>query len=257
LQVASDTEVIGLGLSATSHLDIHAYYSDSKILKHNYPEVDVIYLLGSFIPYGMFSIPNSLFVKSNIQLVVELSLLYPDARIVFSSSVSVYGYPAQLPLKIDSPFVSPDLYGLSKIAGEAIVRNHKSHAIIRFSSIIGKGMGSTSMIPKLIDASRNGMITILGKGDRLQNYIDVRDAVQICLKAAMAEKQILALGIGERSYSNTQVAEYIRSITNSDIVYTGVDASPSFVYDANESYTMLNFKPQYTLQQSLNDIIEQ
>jgi nucleoside-diphosphate-sugar epimerase len=248
--------IIALGTNSDSIHQLDAVYSDLKRLNADFPEIHVIYLLGSFIPYGMFDVPNSLFVKSNIHLVAELSLLYPNSRIIFSSSVSVYGHPIELPLKIGSPFSRPDLYGLSKIAGEAIIKNHTSYAIIRFSSIVGRGMSSISMIPKMINASRNGKITVLGNGERLQNYIDVRDAVDICLKAASMDIQMIVLGVGERSYSNAEVAKFIQSFTGADIESTGYDTSPSFVYDVTDSYTMLNFQPKYTLQQSLKEIIE-
>lgn len=247
--------VIGLGKRAESGNLKSNYYNDFRLLKKEHPEIELIFLLGSYIPYGKFHVPHTDFITDNIQIVAELSLSYPDARIVFSSSVSVYGTPAQLPIGLSSPFCNPDLYGLSKLAGEAIVRNHKRYAIIRFSSIIGRGMRALTMIPKMIEASHTGTITVQGEGSRLQNYIDVRDAAEMCLQAAKMDENIIVLGVGERSYTNLEVANYIKSLTQANIEFTGKDSSPSFVYDSEESYRILDFRPGYSLEQSLNDII--
>lgn len=233
------------------------YFSDVATLKKAVPEIDVVYLLASHIPYGAFQSGDTLLVKTNIELVTSISRSYPESRIVFSSSVSVYGTPLQLPIAVNSPFNNPDLYGMSKLAGEAVIRNHKDFAIIRFSSIIGKGMNDQTMIPRMIGAARAGTITVWGDGGRRQNYIDVRDAARLCLLAAQSDRNIVVLGVGAQSYSNVEIAEQIGLLTQARVEFTGADKSPSFVYQTEESYQALNFAPLYSIEQTLNDLIKQ
>jgi UDP-glucose 4-epimerase len=233
------------------------YFSDVATLKKAVPEIDVVYLLGAYIPYGALQSGDTTLVKTNIELVADISLSYPVSRIVFSSSVSVYGTPLQLPIAVDSPFNNPDLYGMSKLAGEAIVRNHRHFAIIRFSSIIGKGMNNLTMIPRMIAAAGTGTITVWGDGGRLQNYIDVRDAARLCLLTAQSDKNIVALGVGAQSHSNAAIAEQIGLLTRASVEFTGTDKSPSFVYQVDASYEGLNFAPLYSIEQTLNDLIKQ
>jgi UDP-glucose 4-epimerase len=231
-------------------------FNDIETLKRSEPRIDVIYILAAHIPYGHFNVPDKFLVSTNVQLVLELSLAYPDSKIVFASSVSVYGTPLQTPLKINSPFNDPDLYGLSKLAGESIVSNHKRYAIIRFTSLIGAKMKPVSMIPKMVESARSiGEITVLGNGKRSQNYVDIRDAASMCTAAENAEINIKVLGVGDRSYTNLEVASIIQGFTGAEIKFKGEDSSPSFEYDFEESYKALNFKPAYSLQQSISEMI--
>lgn len=248
--------LVGLGILPDRPEGIDAYYTQSDDLISAHPEFQTIFLLASYIPYGGYHVPSPEFVRSNIQLVAQLSLAYPQARIVFSSSVSVYGIPVTLPIDVHTPFNNPDLYGLSKIAGEAIVKNHPSYGILRFTSIIGQGMRAQTMVPKMIEAARSGAITVWGDGSRRQNYVDVRDAVAMCLAAAQAGHNLVALGAGEGGYSNLEVAHVLKEITGCRIDFTGEDKAPSFVYDTDESYRLLNFKPKFSLAQTLQDMID-
>lgn len=255
LSAGEGSRIILLGRKEMTGRD--HYFSDVATLKKAVPEIDVVYLLGAHIPYGAFQSGDAALVKTNIALVADISMLYPESRIVFSSSVSVYGTPLQLPIAVDSPFNNPDLYGMSKLAGEAIVRNHRHFAIIRFSSIIGKGMNDLTMIPRMIAAARTGTIAVWGDGGRLQNYIDVRDAARLCLLAAQSDKNVVVLGVGAQSHSNAEIAGQIGLLTHATVEFSGTDKSPSFVYQVEESYRSLNFAPLYSIEQTLNDLIKQ
>jgi UDP-glucose 4-epimerase len=254
-------------LQETEELNVFTFARDSKVpasfrsiddLKCSKESFDVVYLLAAYIPYGGFQMQDKKLVTTNIQLVFELCELYPKAKIIFASSVSVYGTPIALPIEITSAFNNPDLYALSKLAGEAIIRNHKQYVIIRFSSLIGIGMKQSTMIPKMIASSLNiGTITIWGNGQRLQNYLDVRDAARLCVTAARLNSNATILGVGNRSYTNLEVARYIQERTHAKIEFVGDDTSPSFVYNVDESYRLLNFDPMYSLQQSINEMIDQ
>lgn len=233
------------------------HFTDIKELRSQYQHIDIIFHLASFVPYGKFHLPSPEFYSSNILLTGDLVTLYPHSRFVFASSVSVFGAPLYLPVTINHPFNNPDHYGLSKIAGECIVRNHLNHAVIRFSSIVGKGMRAVSMLPLMIrQALENGVIKIWGTGKRLQNYIDVEDAARLCLLCGtLSGQQILTLGVGARSYSNLAVAELIASHTRSKIEFSGVDQSPSFEYESKKEYDLLGFSPEISLEQTITSML--
>lgn len=255
LKVSGENRLFGLGRKDVSRQPLDHYFNSLTTLRKEHDDFDIIYLLASFIPYGAFDVPNAQLIESNIQLVADIVRYYPKARVVFASSVSVYGPTPPDIIKIDSPFDNPNLYGLSKIAGETIIRTLHSYAIIRFSSIIGPGMGNQTMIPKMIASGKAGHIKVWGDGKRKQNYIDVRDAARMCISAAASEKSFIALGVGTRSFANKEVAEVVQRLTEAEIEYVGEDASPSFVYDTEESYALLNFRPDFDLMISIKDIL--
>ena len=171
------------------------------------------------------------FLPSNVDLCSALVQAYPDARHVLASSVSVYGRSGPLPITIDTPCRPDQPYGLSKLAAECVVGVAARHAIVRFSSLLGRGMHPDTFVPRVIaDALAHRRITLLGTGVRMQNYLDVRDAAAMCLAALQATSNFSTLGIGPRSWSNHEIAGMIAPRLGAEVVMSGADDSPSYVY---------------------------
>ncbi|WP_152267604.1 NAD-dependent epimerase/dehydratase family protein [Agriterribacter humi] len=255
---AKDYRVAGLCRTDTSLIPENPgvkLYTNAEALFRQEPGFEYIFHLASFIPYGKFHEPHAEFYTTNIKLTGLIDEHYASSKFVFASSVAVYGVPLQLPLQVNSPFNRPDYYGLSKIAGEAIVKNHANHAIIRFSSIIGKGMKPVTLIPKMIEqVKQTKAIQVWGTGERMQNYIDVRDAARLCMQCADYSENIITLGVAEKSYTNNQAAQLIALNTGAIIEYTGEDASPSFTYDPSPEYKTLHFKPAITFERTIAEM---
>jgi nucleoside-diphosphate-sugar epimerase len=255
---AEDYRVVGLsrtGSPDTIQNPEVKIYNNQEALFQNEHAFKYIFHLASFIPYGKFHEPHAEFYTTNIKLSGLIAEHYASSKFVFASSVAVYGVPLQLPLQVNSPFNRPDYYGLSKIAGEAIVKNHTNHAIIRFSSIIGNGMKPVSLIPRMIEqAKQTKVIQVWGTGERIQNYVDVRNAARLCLHCADYTESIITLGVAEKSYTNNEVAQLIALNTGAGIQYTGEDPSPSFTYDPNPEYKALHYKPTITFEQTIAEM---
>lgn len=258
LLTAQGYRVVGLSRTeypvTAENQDIKIYGNVEALFCHE-SNFEYIFHLASFIPYGKFQQPHDEFYTTNIKLTGFLAEHYASSKFIFASSVAVYGVPLQIPIQINSPFNQPDYYGLSKIAGEAVIRNHADHAIIRFSSIIGKGMKPVSFIPRMIEqAKQTKLIRVWGNGERMQNYIDVRDAARLCLRCADYRKNIITLGVTERSYANKEVAQLVALNTSAVIEYSGEDASPSFSYDSAPEYKALHFRPEITIEQTIAEM---
>lgn len=171
------------------------------------------------------------YLPANVGLPSTLVQAYPDARHVLASSTAVYGDDETLPIGIATPCRPDHPYGQSKLAGERAVRDAQSHAVIRFSSLLGRGMHPSTFVPRIIDDARTrGAITLLGSGERRQNYLDVRDAAAMCLRALRSTDRFVTLGIGQGSWSNNEVAGLVAARTGAEIVHAGVDSSPSRIY---------------------------
>lgn len=254
-QAFADWQLVALirpGTSPSSRF--HATYESVENLIADLERVDVVMHLAACIPSSPDAAPPELF-PVNRDIVEKLVQAYPDSRHVLASSVSVYGAPISLPLTIYSPPNQPNPYGLSKLAAEKLVCQMPQHAIIRFSSLIGGGMKVGSFIPTIVSAACSGKIHLLGDGERLQNYLDIDDAALMCLRAAITKKSFVALGIGERSYSNNQVASILAELTGASIVREGDDHSPSFVYDFRESIDLK--KRHVSLKETLERMVQQ
>ena len=171
------------------------------------------------------------FLPSNVDLCSTLLQAFPRARHVLASSVSVYGSHAGEAISIATPCRPQAPYGRSKLAAECVIGVAPDHAVIRFSSLLGRGMKPLTFIPRIIaDAMEHKRITLLGDGERQQNYLDVRDAAAMCVAAMQSGENLVTLGVGSRSWSNREIADMVASRLGADIVHSGTDDSASSVY---------------------------
>lgn len=230
------------------------HIDDLETLDDSY---DVIFLLSSFIPYGSFNIPDKRFIETNIKIPLRTIEKFKKSKIIFSSSTSVYGLP-DLTISENSSFVDPTLYGLSKLGGEFILQSHPDYQIIRFTSIYGQGMYPDTFIPKILnEAQKKKIITLFGKGSRLQNYLYIEDAIGYIMAAAKRKESGIYLGVDSKSYSNAQVAGIIQKlIPGCKINYVGSDNSPSFVYNNSVSTKLLDYSVQFTLEKGIQHLIK-
>jgi nucleoside-diphosphate-sugar epimerase len=136
-------------------------YNVQQLEKTTETEYDFIINTAAFIPYGYYNTPNPEMLSSNISLPLSLHNMHPYAKIVFSSSVSVYGNNTGV-INEKSDTVSPTLYGLSKLSGELIAQHHTSFAIVRFSSLYGKGMYNGSFIPRVVNDAKTKNKLLVG-----------------------------------------------------------------------------------------------
>ncbi len=223
-------------------------------LKDNY---GMVFLLAAYIPYGNFSKPDKRFTDVNVIIPELVANKFKKSKIIFSSSVAVYGNSKHIVYE-NSPINEPNLYGLSKLKAESILKSHKNFQIIRFSSIYGHGMNENTFIPKIIkDAKEKKKVTLNGTGSRLQNYIYIDDAVEYLYAASKRPQPGVYLGVYPKSYSNSEVAKIIQKfIPGCKINYEGDDNSPSFIYNNSLTKSYLKFNPEIPLEDGIRRIIE-
>lgn len=217
---------------------------------------DVIFLLGAYIPYQNFDCANTRLLDSNIELTLAVCKKFIDSNIVFSSTAAVYGGHEEV-ITESSSFNNPNLYAITKLAGEAILRFHPRYQIIRYTSLYGNGMTPSTILPTMIhDAKNKKLITVYGTGSRCQDYLHVDDAVGYLLSAAVNEKSGIYLGANGSSYSNAEVAEIVTSLVKDcSIRYLGEDRSPSFRYNNVVTTNMLQYKPHISLAEGIKRIV--
>ena len=247
-----DNVLVRLERTMRSDASSNVYTSVDDVFK-SHPAFDLIYHLAAYIPEN--SVDVSLLDSVNIGLTKRLTELYPNARFVFASSVSVYGVPEILPISVNSRFINPGAYGRSKIDAENCIRQTESYAIIRFSSIVGVGMTRITFVNRVIADAKSGSIIIWGDGGRKQNYIDVQDAAQMLIAAALSPDNIIINGVAPKSWSNIEIARLVSRLTNSPVEFKGQDDSPSFEYEIGDSYKNINFTPTMGLEQTIQEML--
>ena len=130
-------------------------------------------------------------------------------RVVYTSSVSVYGNPKYLPINEDDRISLLTPYAVSKYGGEGYCQAfYESYdlpvAVVRYSNIYGPWQDPANpycgVIAKFIDKVKAGLPPeIHGDGQQTRDFTFVEDAVETTLIAALspkAEGEVFNVGTG-------------------------------------------------------------
>ena len=222
-------------------------------------DIDTVYLLAAHIPYEAPDEYTKKLIESNVELPLLVVKHFPKAKIIYASSVSIYGTQnGGVVIDEQGPFGHPFAYGLSKLAGEMVVRTHPKFAILRLSSLFGPNMCAPTFIRSIIhSALRDKKITLFGDGARLQNYLFVEDACKMLMVAANVKENFIGNAVGNRSISNKDIAEKIAKIIgNIQIIFKDDDTSLSSQY-SNQLLLQMAKDFTYTpLEKSLRETID-
>jgi UDP-glucose 4-epimerase len=180
---------------------------------------------------------------------------FPAAKFVYISSTNVYGLHDGV-IDENTCFCNPSLYGLSKIAGEFIIKTTQNHAILRLTYLYGKGISNTSFIPQILtDAKNNGQIKLNGAGNRKQDYLYIDDAADFCITAAQATQNGIYLGATGVAITNKEVATEIAKHINCKLVFEGEESGQSFVFNPQLTKQLLQWTPTVSIAEGIKKMI--
>lgn len=205
---------------------------------------------------GNYALDPKDLITVNVDLSQRISSYFPGSKLIFVSSTSVYGGSHKV-ISDNSPFDNPSLYGLAKLGGELVTKIHPSFAIIRLTYLFGAGMKPTSFLPKLVENYKSsGLITLLGQGERLQDYLHVSDAAELCYRAGNHDSNGIYLGATGRSVSNVEIAKSVQTqVPDCSIEFSGEDTAISFRFDPKNTFIKLGWKPRKFVLDSLTDLL--
>lgn len=219
-------------------------------------EFDAVFFISAYIPRKGEVVDNQRLFDVNVALPGQVCARFARAKVVYASSVSVYGHAPGTRTE-RSALLAPRDYGISKLWGEAVVSAHPQHAIVRIASMYGPGMHAETFLPFLVDAAlRTRQLTLLGEGTRRQNYIHAADAARVFVRAAAYAGNGVFLAADQRGYANSEVAELVaRYVPGVALAYRGTDTTPSFDYDPTYTYETLGLPMPQSLATGLSEFI--
>lgn len=207
-----------------------------------------------FMSAGNFTLSHSQLINVNVLTTQLICHLFKSARLVFVSSIAVYGVHRDI-IDENSSFINPSIYGLAKLAGEFIVSSHGSFSIIRFTNLYGFGMIPKSFIPTIIhDATQKKDITLKDK-ERMHDYLSVQDAANLCIKAGTSKVNGTYLGATGQSISNLEVAEIIQRLTGCNLNFQETDHSYSYFFNSDKIKKTFNWNPERSISNDLKELI--
>ena len=196
-------------------------------------------------------------------------------KLVFSSSASVYGDAAEIPMKEDHPFNNRNFYGATKIAGEAMCRAfHDRYGLdyvgLRYMNVYGPHQDQRSVysgvIPLMLNKIDQGETPVIhGDGSQAYDFVYVEDVARANLLALKADKTDAFYNVG------TGVQTTISDLCHTILSLKGVDMQIRYqpyseddarqlvknrIGSTDKSKNELGFQYTYNLQRGLQALIE-
>jgi GDP-4-dehydro-6-deoxy-D-mannose reductase len=232
LDTERDSEVVGIGRSASldgffthaistpggqRRAPLPAQLLASLSGRHRYRSMSLLdtpalrELLREVRPHCVFHLASALhtasereLLEANVEGTASLMKavageLGSEALVIVGSSGSVYGEAASLPVRESDPCNPAEMYGLTKLAAEQVVRIHAARSgfgfvTARIFNVVGPGQSESHVCARLaaqlasLASSRPAALEV-GPLDTTRDFIDVRDvAAALLLLAQRGER---------------------------------------------------------------------
>lgn len=132
------------------------------------------------------NVPDSYFRSINVdgtRNVFEAAAAARVGRVVHGSTIGVYGWRAGSVVRDDSPLEPSNIYGVTKLEAETIVRSFEGRvpfAIARISEAYGPG---DRRLLKLFKGAERGLSVVIGDGRNLHHLVYIDDLLDGLLRA--------------------------------------------------------------------------
>ena len=188
-------------------------------------------------------------------------------KIIFASSMDVYGEPQHLPVDEGHPLNTKSIYGLSKITGEMLCKTFEEKYGIRCTALRYFNTYGIRQTPSpyvgvittfIVQALGGNPLTIHGDGNQTRDYVWVKDVAQANILAAFSKKSgVFNVGSGEEVSVN-QIADMVIKSLGGKKNY--LENPPGEIKkmqaDISRAKRLLNYNPKGRLAEILPDLIE-
>jgi UDP-glucose 4-epimerase len=174
---------------------------------------------------------------------VVMGCVEQESKMIFMSSREVYGETRSERTKEDDPLIPNNVYGLTKMLGEALVlwaskRYGLDYTILRLTNVYGPEGDQYNIQAMIRNAFAHGVIPIMG-GDQTMNFLyveDVATVVRKCLEERRASSQIFNVG----SNDDRTIEETVNLLVSSLPIKVRLERRPM------RSGETLSFRPDLT-----------
>lgn len=181
------------------------------------------------------------------------------AKIIYASSVDIYGDKSDRPHLPEENLVPLNIYAQSKLECEKLVLA-AGGTVARISNVYGQGMSPSNIISEILAqiSDPNIEIITIRDGSPKRDFINVYDVAScLILMAKQPKLGIYNIGTGE-AISMKDIASHILSIFNlpdCKIIERNPSASNSSIFlDITSTVNEFKWSPKISLQQGLESL---
>jgi len=226
----------------------------------------VFHFVSSTVPGDEVDVAEEL--RQNVFQTIQLLDLCVEQRlsqVIFTSSSSVYGVQAELPIAETAATDPISAHGIHKLTIEKYLQLYQYHhgldcRIVRLSNPFGPGQrvtGRQGFIAIAIGHMLSGdAMTVRGDGSTIRDFIyidDVIDALRLVMRSPTTDR-IFNVASG-RGYSLNQVIAALGELTGVPISVDYAESRfvdiPASILDINRVRSISGFEPKHTLAEGL------
>ena len=207
--------------------------------------------------------------------IFEACVKHNIKKLIFSSSASVYGDAAELPMTEEHPFNNKNFYGASKIAGEAMATAFNDRyglkvIGLRYMNVYGPHQDQTAaytgVVPIMLNKiEANEAPAINGDGSQAYDFIYVEDVAKANVQALISDQDFGMYNVGtEVQTTINELCELILDLKKSKLKvkynpYSEDDARSMVknrIGSRVKAEKELGFKYSYELKEGLQKLID-
>lgn len=195
--------------------------------------------------------------------IAEAAVRQRVRRVVYASTWEVYGEPLYQPINEEHPCNPDHPYNITKHAGERLLLaydNLKGLGVLalRLGTAFGLRMRPNSVFSTFISRARRGEpITIQGTGEQSRQFTHARDIARAFALAVESSAHGVPLNtVATRSVSIRQLAEMVRTMFPTSIVYTSAragDVKPAMI-DSTRARELLGWEAEVRFEDGLAEL---
>lgn len=255
-----DVSTLGKVSDADVNVDITNFDKVSKAVR-NFDAV--CHLAGKIGAKDSFETPMEYFLVNSVGTlnVLEAARLADIKKIVFTSSLAVYGTPQYLPIDEKHPTNPKSPYGYSKLVAEELCRNYSelygiTITIARISYLYGPGQKNL-LIPIIVSQLKEDKIVLKNLDFKL-DYIFIDDVISALSKCLERDKSdVFNIGYG-KSTSGKEIIDAFSKILGKklNVEVTDPKKEDEQVMNIGKAKSALDWEPKISMEDGLRKIIE-
>jgi UDP-glucose 4-epimerase len=207
--------------------------------------------------------------------VLEACVANRIKKLIYSSSASVYGDAAQVPMTESHPFNNKNFYGATKIAGEAMCSAFNDRyglpiVGLRYMNVYGPAQDQhaayTGVIPTMLNQiAKNETPTVDGDGSQAYDFIYVEDVARCNVAALTSEVSFGYYNVGTEVQTTIRdLCSTILRLKNSNLEVTfrpySADDARQFVKNRigsrEKAEKELGFRYRHSLEEGIKKLID-
>lgn len=211
--------------------------------------------------------PVAAFVRSNVlstATLLDALAPKPPQRIIYTSTLSVYGKPEANPVGESDATRASGAYAVTKLATEQLLADWSRSAvtILRLPSLFGAGQSDSFIDGICSSLRRNDAVILFSRGELLREALWVGEAVGAIVSAIDRRQDqpldIMNLGRGQR-LSVRDYVETLKAVSGSASEITLADTpspAPSLHADVSRARQRIGFAP-HSLEDAMRRYIDE